>query len=241
MSSFVVRVSENSAAVFTLEGSVVQIGRAPDCHLVLPNVSVSRNHARVAVSNDEVVIYDLRSANGTLVNGEKVQNAVLRTGDKVKIGKFEMTFLGSDPSDQIYNGRFIGYLPKYDPRFVGAAAEEATFQLDRAAMAKLRGEQKTVSEARIWRVGETRQSWVPGEDSLTFGKKGNVEVSAGLGSGVVATISWTGGHHQLDKNARFGRVEVNGQTITSQVLKHGDRIRIGDDLFRYEQPEDDTR
>jgi hypothetical protein len=64
-------------------------------------------------------------------------------------------------------------------------------------------------------------------------------VAAGLGGGVVATITWNGRHHLLEKSSRFGRVEINGQTTTSQVLKHGDRLRIGDDLFRYEQPEDE--
>jgi hypothetical protein len=47
---------------------------------------VSRNHAKLFVSGDEVVIQDLGSTNGTFVNGDRVNRSALKDGDRVLIG-----------------------------------------------------------------------------------------------------------------------------------------------------------
>lgn len=66
------------------------IGRADDCHLRPKSDAISRNHCAILVSEDEVVIRDLNSRNGTLLNGEAVKgDRVLATGDVLKIGKIE--------------------------------------------------------------------------------------------------------------------------------------------------------
>jgi DNA-binding winged helix-turn-helix (wHTH) protein len=54
--------------------------------------SVSRHHARIAVTNDEATIEDLGSKNGTWVNGERVTGArALEDGDHIRIGTVELT------------------------------------------------------------------------------------------------------------------------------------------------------
>jgi hypothetical protein len=62
------------------------VGRASNTDVVLVEDMVSRKHARVSVSDDEVLIQDLGSTNGTFVNGEKVKRARLKDGDRVLIG-----------------------------------------------------------------------------------------------------------------------------------------------------------
>ena len=54
--------------------------------MVLVEDMVSRRHARILTHNGEVVIEDLESTNGTFVNGEKVQQAQLKEGDRILIG-----------------------------------------------------------------------------------------------------------------------------------------------------------
>jgi len=67
------------------------IGRADDCHLRPKSDAISRNHCAILVSEDEVVIRDLNSRNGTLLNGEAVKgDRVLATGDVLKVGKIEL-------------------------------------------------------------------------------------------------------------------------------------------------------
>ena len=73
-------------------GEVV-IGRSPECQIVLRDFGISRNHAKVVVGEDGTVrILDLKSKNGTQVNGVPVVEAPLRDGDKILLGKFDLTF-----------------------------------------------------------------------------------------------------------------------------------------------------
>jgi pSer/pThr/pTyr-binding forkhead associated (FHA) protein len=71
------------------------IGRHPElCDIVLDDVTVSRQHARIRQEGEQFFIYDLDSENGTFVNNRMIhKEAELCDGDKIKIGNTEMTFL----------------------------------------------------------------------------------------------------------------------------------------------------
>ena len=65
----------------------VTIGRREDNGVVIEEGYVSGHHARIFQRNDNYVLEDLKSTNGTVVNGEKIENKVyVRSGDKIKIG-----------------------------------------------------------------------------------------------------------------------------------------------------------
>nr|BFD61734.1 hypothetical protein BdHM001_04150 [Bdellovibrio sp. HM001]BFD65546.1 hypothetical protein HAGR004_05680 [Bdellovibrio sp. HAGR004] len=73
-------------------GSVVElkmgknlIGRAPQCDIKLLSPGVSKEHTEIAVYKDKIVITDLRSSNGTYLNGVRMQSGVMRLGDKLGI------------------------------------------------------------------------------------------------------------------------------------------------------------
>lgn len=68
------------------------IGRVAGCGLVIDDTKASRRHARIVVENDVVEIEDLDSSNGTLLNGKPVTRRLLRSGDRVTIGKTEFTY-----------------------------------------------------------------------------------------------------------------------------------------------------
>jgi len=67
------------------EGDLV-IGRASGLAIVLLEDMVSRRHAELTVRSSGIVIADLGSTNGTFVNGERVEKARLREGDRILIG-----------------------------------------------------------------------------------------------------------------------------------------------------------
>ncbi|MEM6981025.1 MAG: FHA domain-containing protein, partial [Planctomycetota bacterium] len=80
---------------FTLEGDEVQIGRHPDCDIVVEAGAVSRFHAKAVRRGNEWAIEDLGSRNGTFVNGKLLARPhVLREGDRVRISEVELTFRG---------------------------------------------------------------------------------------------------------------------------------------------------
>lgn len=64
----------------------IYIGRSSDLEMVLVEEMVSRKHARITVRGSEITIEDLGSTNGTFVNGEKIEQASLKEGDRVLIG-----------------------------------------------------------------------------------------------------------------------------------------------------------
>lgn len=62
------------------------IGRDQACDVVLADSSVSRQHARLVFRDAKWIIHDLRSTNGTVVNGTRVGRAELRPGDSLVLG-----------------------------------------------------------------------------------------------------------------------------------------------------------
>ncbi|MEZ6017820.1 MAG: sigma 54-interacting transcriptional regulator [Planctomycetota bacterium] len=73
-------------AELVLDQPVVTIGRALDNDIRLESKLVSRHHSRLEQREGEAWVLDLGSANGTLVNGEKVTRRILAAGDRVEIG-----------------------------------------------------------------------------------------------------------------------------------------------------------
>jgi pSer/pThr/pTyr-binding forkhead associated (FHA) protein len=64
--------------------------------VVLEDRSVSRRHAVVTRTGEEVVLWDDRSLNGVHVNGERVAHAVLQHGDAIALGEVQMRFVAVD-------------------------------------------------------------------------------------------------------------------------------------------------
>jgi adenylate cyclase len=77
---------------YTFTTGDVVIGRSPECQVVLKDFGISRNHAKIVVADEGVRIVDLKSKNGTQVNGVPVVEAPLKDGDRILLGKFQITF-----------------------------------------------------------------------------------------------------------------------------------------------------
>ena len=56
----------------------------------LPGPLVSRHHCRVQPAGDHWEIQDLRSTNGTMINGQRVEHSALEDRDQLTIGRFEI-------------------------------------------------------------------------------------------------------------------------------------------------------
>jgi ABC-type multidrug transport system ATPase subunit/predicted component of type VI protein secretion system len=72
----------------------IKIGRATDNDIVIPDVLASRHHATLVPGAGGTEILDNRSINGTFVNGQRVESALLRDGDVVTIGNIDLVFAG---------------------------------------------------------------------------------------------------------------------------------------------------
>src|SRR5215471_17822093 len=77
---------------YELTAPVTMLGRGTDCDLRLVDPGVSRHHAELRVEDDEVVLVDLGSTNGTFVNGEPVRRVALTDGTRVTLGRTTLVF-----------------------------------------------------------------------------------------------------------------------------------------------------
>ena len=76
------------------------IGRSDSCHLRPRSDAVSRKHCVLFIEDDKIRVRDLKSRNGTLVNGEKtVGDVVIKSGDRIVVGplEFELLFTTDAP------------------------------------------------------------------------------------------------------------------------------------------------
>ena len=74
--------------VFPLEGNTVTIGREPDNGVVIPDPEVSRKHTKLALENDQYVISDMGSTNGTVVDGQRVTTEhVMVSGEVISLSE----------------------------------------------------------------------------------------------------------------------------------------------------------
>jgi pSer/pThr/pTyr-binding forkhead associated (FHA) protein len=89
----VVKRGPNAGSRFLLDRATTSAGRHPESDIFLDDVTVSRRHAEFRRDVGEFVVVDVGSLNGTYVNREPVDTAVLANGDEVQIGKFRLVFL----------------------------------------------------------------------------------------------------------------------------------------------------
>ena len=73
-----------------LQQDVVKIGSHAKSHLFLDDANVSRVHAVVEVTGDDVFVIDLGSGKGTTVGGQRVNKQKLSHGDRIGIGGYEL-------------------------------------------------------------------------------------------------------------------------------------------------------
>lgn len=82
----------NTGARFLLDADEVSSGRHPHSDIFLDDVTVSRRHAVFAREGDGYRVRDVGSLNGTYVNRQRIDDAVLQAGDEVQIGKFRLVY-----------------------------------------------------------------------------------------------------------------------------------------------------
>jgi len=100
------KIPEGRAGIVVIKGPNVgekfflikpkfEIGRSHESDILLDDITVSRKHAVLEKVDNDYMISDLSSLNGTYVNGEIVNSSKLKKGDKIQIGKYIFLFFHS--------------------------------------------------------------------------------------------------------------------------------------------------
>ena len=116
---FEVRYPTGTPHEVTLQGTVAILGRDPSCDLVLNDPRCSRRHAVVEAGPQGLSIRDTGSANGVVVNGEKLERATLKPGDEIRLGEIVLRVLPEDMPGTVMMG------PEDMEDFPGAAPPPA--------------------------------------------------------------------------------------------------------------------
>ncbi|MGP3967745.1 FHA domain-containing protein [Streptomyces sp. 6N223] len=92
----IVRRGPNAGSRFLLDGDLTTAGRHPQSDIFLDDVTVSRRHVEFRRQHDGgFTVSDVGSLNGTYVNREPIDSAVLGNGDEVQIGKYRLVYFAN--------------------------------------------------------------------------------------------------------------------------------------------------
>ncbi len=92
MNCILVLCTNQLQELFPVKDGFVRVGRESDNDIQLLDEAVSRHHAQLSNMPNVCDIQDHNSANGTYVNGKRIQSAILRHGDEIRIGNSIMRF-----------------------------------------------------------------------------------------------------------------------------------------------------
>ena len=85
------RIGQWGADISIAPGGIKTVGRAPRADFIVDAALVSRLHCRLEAGDNNLEVIDLSSTNGTYVNGKRVKRARLTSGDRLRVGRVELT------------------------------------------------------------------------------------------------------------------------------------------------------
>ena len=94
---WILRSEPDGVPTFRLASSATKtIGRASRADFIIDAALVSRLHCRLEAGDEQVDVVDLEATNGTFANGKRVNRAKLTNGDRLRIGRVELTVTRQD-------------------------------------------------------------------------------------------------------------------------------------------------
>ena len=101
MSAVVTLAGPVNGSFVLKKGEGIVLGRSLQVDVSVDDLRVSRRHCRIEHGEKGLTVLDLRSANGTYVNGQRINKAILRPGDQLQVGNAAMT-VGVQYGDENY-------------------------------------------------------------------------------------------------------------------------------------------
>jgi pSer/pThr/pTyr-binding forkhead associated (FHA) protein len=239
MASLVVQQKGKEPSVYQLNRHTTIIGRGRDAGLLLPDISVSRHHAQIINTEEGFLLVDLKSQNGTVLNGKQVTKKLLTTGDAIGVGKYNLVFrqdqklknaesLGDSIDSYAVTGR-QNYLQQVTE--LSGDKAHSTAHVSKTSMVALRKNIQLKERGTIVSLADPSKQWKPLDRSLEFGSHG---IPANGMRGGKAKIVWTGKGHGIKKlSGMFLKVLVNGRPTKGAMLSDGDSITVGTSSFKY--------
>ena len=231
MPRLIIKLQNQQDQRFEIEKPEILIGRGEECDLVLPNISVSREHAIIRLNEHGSEVLDANSENGISVNNQKVKQQQLKSKDEILVGNFSLIFLGDKQDDKFYRGRAVVYLPAYNPKHA-SPNQDITFKLSAKEAKALIKEKNMLNNGCI--LDARGRKLYPEANSMTFGgKSAMIRAEGFLMPSIAAEITWDGKRHIIEKKGFFSSLKINGNTTKKAALRDKDKIQVGRSNFSY--------
>ncbi len=223
-------LKDSEEQVFNLAQDTITFGRTSDCDVELADKSISRKHAQIIQEGEDFYLVDLKSGNGTYLNGKKIrpiEKQLLRSGDLIKIEHFEIQFallketlrkpVEEDTDTDIVEVKMIR-------KILGALSKDGfpSLEILNGSAEGRKIEFKT--EMKTLDIGRDPECNLKIEDAVIS------RVHAKL-------IRKLGGIVLVDLESRNGTF-VNNEKIQEKLLRDGDKIMLGTIKLLYRNSQD---
>jgi pSer/pThr/pTyr-binding forkhead associated (FHA) protein len=238
MVKFSVSYNNKVIKTYELDDDVITIGRLPENKICISNMGISRRHSKIERdANNNLVLTDLNSLNGTFVNNKKTPKAVLSPGDTITIGKYTIV-LESYDRNEVAAAPLVAESQK-----LSVTERQAKTQVEENIQEVLPKERTSTAAEHTSHPGsgavliETNKHVVYKLDKklVTLGasESNDIFVSGFLvGEGRIE-IERNGNDCCIRSHKFMGKFKVNGRKKKSHTLHHKDRIEIGSSVFRF--------
>lgn len=216
--------------VYNLPQDTITIGRTGACDVELADKSISRKHAELVKDGDDYFLIDLKSGNGTYLNGKRIRSIekhLLRSSDLIKVENYEISFLLLEeglnkPIEEDTDTDIIEI--KMIKKVLRALDKESTPSLE-----VLNGS----AEGKKIFFGDEQQEVDIGRDPNC-----SLQIDEAVISRRHAKLmkKW-GGVVLMDLNSRNGCF-VNNEKVAEKLLRDGDKVLLGTIKLIYRNPQD---
>lgn len=225
MPEILVKFEDKVIEKFITEKKRITIGRTPDNDIVLDNRGVSRRHAQIEFGDNQAVIIDNESLNGTFVNARRVSEEVLKDNDTITIGKYALVFR---PAAERANSPF---------EMDGTMVLQTKKQRDLLAKDQ-RNKQLTAKSGKSLLLGEAGadfEEYPIERNVITIGKSAlaNIKAKGMFLSGIQAKIVNEDEGFWIVNLGKKGKTRINGEEIERYLLKNDDIIQVGKTVYRF--------
>ena len=234
------------------------IGRSSELEMVLIEDMVSRHHAKITTTNDEIFIEDLGSTNGTFVNGEKITKCKLKEGDRILIGTsiIKLVYEEYEAGKSGLSASPIATEDRQGPSLPSSAGAKRVAQQGHTAhgtqsgvlsgmidqlplpdLLQLFGQSKKTGGLFITTPGGT-EGCIYLKEGRVYGAVINNNFDVPVDKACYRIMTWTSGNFLLDTTATHEFEKPINETIESMLMEamriSDETHAIGDDIPPYE-------
>lgn len=215
----------------TLARGTTTIGRLPDNTLQIDSLAVSGHHCKIYWDADHYVVEDNNSLNGTYVNNQRINRAVLKDGDSVLVGKHVLSFKDAwhedQPAEAPASARTTPPISGMEATIVtggNPTGQILNKQPPAAAAARERIAQLTIMDGKT-----DAAQYTLGGKLTVIGKSdmATVHLKGWFAPNVAANIMKRDGKYLIAAAEKDARVKINGEMINGHhELQEGDIIEV---------------